>query len=374
MRAGWLALVAAAGVGGCSDPVIQMTLQAPSGDFDASCIASVSVYGLGPTYEQDGVSYKSACVDLPMSQPTLADVQAALHGTVTLAIPDGGLAKIIVLGNASSCEALPNDGPESADLIFYSQADYVGDAIELPMTPNVQCATSSVTVTAVDLVALAATSKCSQSLEPDNPNGATINPGTFSTNPFFPGALFSGGIVYGELASGVATANGARVAVVSGACEAYWAGDNNWDALSCQLATPSVCNPATREVGVIELGVATPTADQSLIAQYGPVTFGLVYQGGGDTGGPVANATVTLDDPSAGAVVYYGLNASAAAGAGALTKLATSDGGGSTGSAGLFGVYTSGLHQITVTGAGVTQKVTIAAQSTDPGTAIIRLK
>lgn len=366
MRTAALLLLLAA----CSDPVVDMSLQLPAGTsaFDTSCLASVSIYAKGQTFTQDPTDYKQACIDLPMAAPTFAGVQAVLHGQVSLPIPDSGLSGVSVLGNSLTCATIPPARIATADLIFYASAPYIGDAITLPMTPSLACPTSTVTAMPVDMLKLATTHQCSMSHVTDSAN-AGVNVGTLSPSPFLPGVLFSGGIAGSALLGGVATIASARTMVAANTCLALYAGDDALDALSCAQTTPAACAAAGQiEIGVLASETAGATLDQTLASQYGPATFGLVYSGTGETGAPVSGATVTLDDETAGAVVYYDVPAAAVGGTGGLTKLTTR----TTSASGMFVVYATGFHTLTIAQNGRTMKVRIAAVIDDPGTVIAR--
>jgi hypothetical protein len=369
VRPAALALVTLAG---CADPVVTMSLQLPSGasSFDTSCAASVSIYALGATYKQDTTDFKQACVDLPTTASTLADVPTAVHDLVSLPIPSTGLANVIMFGNAAPCAQLPAaaQAPITADLIFYAGAAYDGNDIVLPLQPNIQCPTTQVTIMPVDMLALATTHKCSMSAIAGANAGIDI--GTFSPDPIGSDAIWSGGTLGGALGSGIVNITKGRTEVADGSCVALWGGDQATDGMSCQATTAPVCAGSVDELGVISFAAAGMTVDLALVKQYGPVTFGLVYSGSADTGAPATGATVTLDDPSAGTVEYFDVPPAAVAGTAGLTKLSQA----STNATGMFAVYANGMHAITVSQGGRTKTTEIAAQTSDPGTAIIRLQ
>ena len=128
-------------------------------------------------------------------------------------------------------------------------------------------------------------------------------------------------------------------------------------------AAPTLCaGPNELEIAAINGVVAFNSIDTALTQKYGQPVFGAVWKASPAatvTKAPIAGATVALEDPTQGKVVYVEPGAS---------KL-TATAGTSTGPSGMFIVYLKGESSTVIVRSGASQqRYTIASQAALPPT------
>jgi hypothetical protein len=144
----------------------------------------------------------------------------------------------------------------------------------------------------------------------------------------------------------------------------------NGGARCVEDALPTLCGaPGEVELPIIAMDFSYQSRDLALVAQYGEPLFGAVWEvGAGATKVPVTGATVTLDDPSQGTVVYVERSPT-------NTKLQQRVGAASTTGEAFFMVYAKGPPTtITVTSPlHNPQKYKIATSADYPATLVAAL-
>lgn len=329
----------------CAEPVIEMKLdmpqQVPAG-FDVSCVSSITVLAHGEFLgsETEPPEVVRQCVDVT-GMSSFDDLRNAMAGQFTLDLPDSGLLGITLRGSTGSCDELP----DFHEAIFYGGSPATGDSLRIPVVPNLSCTARGkvLPVHPVDVLALSATKQC-----PVTTNGRAFagNYRPILLGDELPPMTFE----FGESASSQWMAGTARIEVFSQAASAKTCVGAGYGSPAevagarCVEDTTSVCAaPGELELPIIASDYAFQSLDFDLIRAHGDPVFGAAWEvGTAATKVPVAGATVTLEDPSQGTVVYVDKGP---------TKFTVRPGATSTGPDGFFLVYVKGAPtNITVTG------------------------
>lgn len=353
------ALLFAFALGACAEPAIEMKLglpkQLPAG-FDLSCVTAIEVLAHGEFGGDDTTppDIERDCVDV-QGMSTFADVRAAMAGQFTLDLPDSGLFGLTLRGSTGTCD----DVPDYHEAVFYGGANAGSDSITIPVVPNLSCAMRGkvVAVHPVDMLALSTTKTC-----PVASDGRAFS-GNF--RPLLlgneaPAMTFE----FGSSASSQWTAGATRIETFAQAASpttcvgaGYGSPAEIGGARCIEDVTPSLC-AATGEIelGTIAFDYMYQSRDMDLIAQFGEPVLGAAWETGA-TKAPIAGATVTLEDPTQGVVVYVDK--------GTTGRFVPRPGATSTSADGFFLVYLKGAPtNITVTGpnhASVRYKVATSA-------------
>jgi len=360
---GYVVGVAALVAGGCGDKVIELNFQAPAASvatqYNVSCVRAVRVDLDGANYPENGGDYEQDCIDIEPGSATFSQILDRLRGEIDVALPASGLSGVEVYGHAGACDSAR---PQDFDLVFYSSAAYVGqDTLVLPMTPNVSCEPVDTVVRPIDILKLVATKQCAMAAWTEGKLALT----TVMTTPFTGDAYWWGGQYSAPIVNGVAAIRG-NTKVSQRACLAIGLYTTDWYGVTCVGPNDQrVCATGSEiEAPMIDLDVHTASQDLAKITEWGSLLVGVVY---GTQ--PIAGATVTLDDPQSGEVVYFDLPPGVEMGTGALTVHA----GQSTSASGLFGIYTDALTNITVTANGKTVKRTVVGNDDTASTVIVKM-
>ena len=304
----WLYLIAL-GAFGCSSPSLDMSLEVPQqmpANFDLSCVTSIYTVAVGEDdYDSFEGDFDEDCIDVT-NLKDYSDVQRAMSGQFTLDIPDSGLAAIEVYGTRGAC------GDEQPhDAIFYGGVPVANNKIaRIKLDSNLSCtARKPYTVRVVDMLQLAATKQCGAVA------AGSVNAGNVRDFPYVDGtyrSLFE----YGDSASsqwtnGTTRIDGYTSALPASTCTAVSYDGGNplvgpGGTRCIDDTTPTLCGqPGEVELGMLPFDFAGQSRDPALAAEYGDPLFGVVYEAStAMMKTSVAGATVTLDDPSQGKVVY----------------------------------------------------------------------
>ncbi len=319
------------GLGACADPAIDMSLQLPQmppANFTLDCVTSISVAAIGE-FEGDEnrpPDIESDCIDV-QGITTFADVQTKMRDQFSLAIPDSGLVGIVLRGSAGTCSDQGfNEG------VFYGGANAAGDSIRIPVVPNLSCNMRgrATKVHPVDLLALTQTKQCA-AMTAGRVFAADYRPLLVGTDMTLEGGTSASSI----WTNGATTVETFAQAASSKTCVAVGYESLDSGGSRCvEDGQPLVCGaPGEIELPIIPFDYMFQSRDPQLVAQYGEPVLGAAWEAStAATKVPLANATVTLDDPSQGTVVY-------------VDRAATSfvkRTGTSTGPDGLFLVYIKG--------------------------------
>lgn len=360
-------------VTGCADPVIEMSLRMPTANqmpanFDLSCVTAVDVIVAGNDKGSDETppDQRRDCVDLASGPSSFAALKSAISGKVDLKLPESGLAGVSIRGRRGTCA----DANRYYESVFYGGAGYVDgqDAMTIPVVANIGCNTQrKYSVSTVDLFAIASTKTCTTALPP-----LTKNPYVYAGNirplmmgPDFPMMTFDYGESYAVPdAAGKATIDSFSAAGTPRSCIALGFDSDTAYAGSCINTTaPTLCaGPNELELATVDDLLAFASIDTTLVREYGQPVFGAVFKASPaatTTKAVVTGATVELEDPTQGKVVYVDLGAS---------KL-TPNNGTSTSASGLFIIYLKGEPTgVIVKGGGSQQRYTVASTGMEPST------
>jgi hypothetical protein len=360
MRFAWLLGLAAA----CSDKTVDLALLLPSSqvaaEYDTSCVSAVRLYLVGKDYPTTG-DYTTGCYDLPPGTPnaTFAQVRDAIAGRFEVDVPPSGLATLELYAHNGTCTA---SREYDFDLTFYAETPFIGqDPIELPVIPNLSCATSSVTVRAIDVLALVETNDCAMATW----QGGRVALSTAAPLPSTSTTLWWGGQINAPVVDGVATLTGSTKTGPN-TCLAIGFLDNlGFFGFTCVApAEQRVCaQPGELEAPMVDYDLWNASLDLAKENLYGGMIIGAVM----GSGGPVSGATVALDEPdqAKGQVVYL----DPPIGDGGFVERPDS----ATGPSGLFAIYTRSPVRMTITGNGTTVRRRAAAVSTYAGAMLVKL-
>jgi hypothetical protein len=328
-------------LGACAEPAIEMSLKLPPtvpAGFDVSCVTAIDVLAVGEFQgdEDTPPDLEGDCIDVA-GMSSFDDIRRAMAGQFTIDIPDSGLVGLSVRGSTGTCA----DIPAYHEAVFYGGAPATGDSVQIPVVPNLSCNMRGkvLPVHPVDLLALSSTKTCP----------VTTDGRAFSANfrPLLLGdQLPTMTFEYGSSASSQWTGGTTRVEVFSQAASAQTCVGVGYGSPSeigggrCVEDQPALCAaPGELELPIIAFDYMFQSRDVNLVAQYGEPVLGAVWETG--TKLPVAGATVTLEDPTQGTVVYVEKG---------TTKFTPKPGATSTPADGFFMVYLKGPPtNITVT-------------------------
>jgi hypothetical protein len=351
---------------GCADPSIDMSLKMPAANqmpanFDLSCVTAVEVSAVGNQQESMDApaDVHSECVDLVKAPTSFADIRNAIAGKFDLKLPQSGLAGVKIRGTVGAC----SDKLRFYEANFFGGTPYAGeDSLSIPVVPNISCnATKSYTVSTIDLRALTQTKQCAMSL----PTGT--GPINFAGNirPSLLGAPFPK-MIWEDGPSDVQPDDQSKALVASWSAAAtprscigmgYDSSTNT--AESCiNPGSLTLCAGANEiELPVIDFSFAGASVDTAIARDYGQPVFGAIYKQSAATvltKAPIVGATVELEDPTQGKVVYVTPTS---------TKYVPIQGGTSTGPDGLFMVYLKGEAATLIVKSGTSQqRYTVATQ------------
>jgi hypothetical protein len=363
-------------LGACADPAIEMSLKLPTAPagFDVSCVTSITTVAIGNNQgdEQTPPDVEGHCIDVA-GMGSFDDVRSEMAGKFTLPLPSSGLLGLTVNGSMGRC-----DDVDFYESVFYGGAPARGDSVEIPIVASLSCNMQNkpISVHPIDMLALATTKACPVTTE-GRVFAASYRPLMLGDD--MPTMTFE----FGNSASsqwqpaGMPGAGTTKVAVFAQAASAstcvavgYESLTQNGGARCVEDALPTLCAPAGEiELPIMAMDFSYQSRDLTLVAKYGEPVFGAVWEvGAGATKIPVTGATVTLDDPNAGTVVYVERSIT-------NTKLQQRVGAASTAGEAFFMVYTKGAPT-TITVASplhAPQKYKIASSADYPATLVAAL-
>ncbi len=357
---------------GCADPVIEMSLRMPNANqmpanFDLSCVTAVEVVIAGNDQGslETPPDRTTSCIELATAPTSFAALRTAISGKVDTKLPQSGLAGVSIRGRMGGCSG-EFDQNES---VFYGGAGYIDgqESMTVPVVANISCNTKKTyAVSTVDLLALGRTKQCAMSLP------TTGQPIVYAGNirPRMMGPDFP--LMAWEDGAGFAPPDAAGKAMIASfgapgtprSCIAMGFGSMTSFAGSCvNPAALTLCGgPGEIELPVVDDLIAFASMDPALTQQYGDPVYGAVYKASPATTitkAAVSGATVELEDPTQGTVVYVDPGAN---------KLVPT-GGTSTSASGMFMIYLKGEPATVIVKSGSTQqKYTVASTVTQYAT------
>ncbi len=359
MRAGWLGCVVLIG---CAQPSIELRLEMPesSANFDMSCLTAVDVMGFSNSMLEEAQPDIGLHADEFNEQPacavvanvtSFADLESQLQGQIDVPLPAGGLTAIELRGRAGSCNQLPY-----GQALVYGGGQYLSGAsfVSVAVEPNISCQTATkMKVQPIDMLGLIADPAHACKLQADTSNGdvtypAVIRPSELATMADIPDQMmFEAGTDYEPLGDdGTATVS-TYSAAVAGSCIAVARESEAFIGSTCvNHGAPTLCasDASTVELPIVSGAKSDPVYDDALITQYGLPVIGFVWSKTDTTKAPLANATVSVADPTKVQIIYMDV----VNGNLATTML------GATNDKGIFLIYTSGVTTITVSAPGHT--------------------
>jgi hypothetical protein len=350
------------GIAACADPVVDMKLVLPKSDtMSPQCITAVEVHANGTTYPSVQADQTRSCIEISAGN-TYASVRDAIAGKFTLQVPESGLASLEVYGLSGPLPCSDDDTPFAApNLLFFGSGDYIGqDTIDLPITPNLDCATEPVKVRMVDMFALMGGATCANAMMPDANAGVGL--GTLAPRLHGKGVELFGNLDGGDLASSVASFTG-HTHVGTRSCLAIDGGNNDAGSLGCVIGGTPVCAGAGElEAPYFSNAIADMAYDLDSVssAQFPDVIIGSVWSNGA-TKAPVSGATVEVDTNHAKVVYVEPANGG--------TTFQIRDG--ATGPSGLFILYTDTLVLAKIHAGTSMRTVTLGAMDLTPAGAMI---
>jgi hypothetical protein len=336
-------------VSACADPVVDMELVLPQQSMNTSCVTAVEVHANGATYPQVKDDRVISCIDI---QPgaTYAAVRDSIRGKFSLGVPDTGLASLEIYGWAGVAACKDDMDPfVTPDLMFFGSAEYIGqDTIQLPITPNLDCARSNVKVRLVDMFALIGGATCTAaSTFADGAAGAGL--GTLVPKAYGKGVELYGNIDGANTLANLVSFEG-YTKTGTKSCLAIDGGGADGGSTGCVIGGTSVC-AGVGEIEHVLLSNAIlandANFDNAIAAKFPGIVIGSIWNAGKT---PIAGATVDVP-ASHGKVIYVDLNGT--------TLTARSQA--STGPSGLFMLYADTLVNAKVTANGATRNVTLGA-------------
>lgn len=336
-------------IAGCADPVVEMELVLPQQSMDTSCVTAVEVHANGATYPQVKADRVVSCIDI---QPgaTYAKVRDAIRGKFELGVPDTGLASLEIYGWAGVAACKDDMDPfVTPDLMFFGSAAYIGqDTIQLPITPNLDCARSPVKVHLVDMFAMLGGANCATaSTFADGVGGAGL--GTLVPKAYGKGVEMYGNIDGSTTIGNLISFQG-YTKTGTKSCLAISGGSDVAGSTGCVVGGTPMC-AATGEIEHVILSNAilanAANFDNGIAASFPGIVIGSVWSAAKT---PVAGATVEVSSTH-GKVVYVDVQ-------GTTLKVRTAN---MTGPSGLFMLYADTLVTAKVSANGATRNVTLGA-------------
>lgn len=359
--------------GGCADPVIEMTLRMPNANqmpanFDLSCVTAVDVVIAGNDKggDQAPPDQTRSCIDLASPPSSFAALKSAIAGKVNVGLPQSGLAAVSIRGRAGNCD---NSG-HNYESVFYGGAGYIEgqQSMIIPIVANVSCGTKKTySVSTVDLLSIVRTKTCAMSLPPlsNKPVLYAGNIRPLMMGPEFPLMAFDYGASFvGADAAGKGQIEAYAAPGTPRSCIAIGFDTAGTYAGSCIYAgVPTLCGaPNEVELATMDDLIAFASIDTVLVKQYGLPVYGAVFKASPAataTKAVITGATVELEDPTQGKVVYVDPTSS---------KLAP-NGGTSTSASGMFMIYLKGEPTaVIVKSGGSQQRYIVASTGSEPAT------
>ncbi len=328
-----LAILASA----CGDAAIDMRLGLPtaaqSQGFDLSCVSAIRVdvrgYDLGDeTHSPDTIS---KCIDLSTPPKSFGDIQRAMSGQFSFGLPKSGLAGVAIRGSMGACT-----DPIDHEPVFYGGAPSSGgDSLTIPLIPNISCdKKKTYTTRPIDLLALVDTKTCVTPTDQPFAAAGDFRPQMLGEN--FSTVLIDWGTEAAPV-NGLAAIDSFSGTAATDTCIALLdAGMSSGGGNCVNPSATQLCAQAAGELDVpaISYAVEEPSVDTNLLKQYGGVVFGGVWEAStAATKVPLAGATVELEDPTQGTVLYVSRG---------TAKLEPISGARGTGTDGLFIAYIKG--------------------------------
>jgi hypothetical protein len=347
----------------CADPVLEMELVMPKTEtMGTQCITHVEVFANGATYPQNGNDFVSSCLEVSAGS-TYASVREAIQGKFTLGMPNTGLSSLEIYGWSGPARCNFDENSAWPNLLFYGKADYIGqDTVELPITPNLDCASEPVKVRSVDMMALVNGGTCATAANVGMGGYAAL--GTLMPSMYRKGLDWNGGVDGALLVDNLATFTG-HTKVGSKSCLGVDGGSMIGGSTGCVIGGGTVCAGA----GEIEhawipndIFASALSFDQEQLAKFPSPTLVSVWSNGA-TKTTVGGATIEVD-PAHAKVFYVDPPAT-----GQVALRARTDG--ATGPSGLALVYADTLVSATVKANGATRTVTLGAPNQEVAGAMI---
>lgn len=352
---------------GCADPVIGMEIVMPAEQtFDTSCITAAEIRVTGTDFLADFDDHEDECIEIQGGTSYTA-IRDAMRGKFDIDITDTGITGIEIFGwsGVTACQiSLEHDPFLSPDLLFYGHASYIGqDRIDVPIAPNLNCATTNVNVRMYDMFALVAGATCQAANTTVGDTGVGV--GTLLPREYGKGSVWFGNMNGGNTMNNMSSFS-ARTQTGSKSCLAFDGGGEMWGgSTGCFVGGTSVCaGPGEYEHPIVPNSILARAEnfDVQLMTKFPGVVFGSVWSSGA-TKTPVAGATVSIDQAH-GKVIYLDApNAS-----GVLAARADQSG---TGPSGLFVLYTDTLINAKITAGALTRMVTLGSADTTSAAAMI---
>lgn len=338
----------------CADPVVEMELVLPQQSMDTSCITAVEVHANGATFPQVKEDRVISCIDI---QPgaTYAKVRDAIRGKFELDVPDTGLASLEIFGWSGVAACKDDMDPfVTPDLMFFGSGEYIGqDTIQLPLTPNLDCARSTVKVRLVDMFALLGGATCANaSTFADGEAGAGL--GTLVPKAYGKGVEMYGNIDGSSTIANLISFEG-YTKTGAKSCLAIDGGSAMGGSTGCVIGGNSVCAGAGEIEHVLlanDILANDANFDNSIAASFPGIVIGTIWNNGA-TKTPIAGATVEVS-AAHGKVIYLDAPTN-----GSTTLQVRPQA--STGPSGLFMLYTDTLVNAKITANGSTRTVTLGA-------------
>jgi hypothetical protein len=364
-----LALGASIAAAGCADPVIEMTLRMPNANqmpanFDLSCVTAVNVIVAGNDKGSDETppDQTHECIEIASGSSSFAALKSAIAGKVDLNLPQSGLAGVALRGRAGDCA----DDGRDYESVFYGGAGYIDgqESMTIPVVANISCgAKKTYAVSTVDLLSIVRTKTCAMSLPPlvDQPVLFAGNIRPLMMGPDFPLMVWDDGASFVAAdAAGKGPIESYAAAGTPRSCVAVgFDTPTNWGGSCINAGAPTLCGgPNELELATMDDLTAFASIDTALVKQYGQPVYGAVFKASPAataTKAVITGATVELEDPTQGKVVYVDPGAS---------KLVP-NGGTSTGASGMFMIYVKGEPTAVIVKSGGSQQRYIVA--TAPG-------
>lgn len=364
-----LAISAAA----CAEPAVEMSLVLPpESAHDLSCVTAVDLVALpvddrgfldiGDRSFDDDIP----CVELDGPAGSLEDIAASLRGRFELAIPSEGLAGVQLRGRGGRCDEIGS----FHEAMFYGGAMYDdgSDALPIRVARNLSCdAQVTRTVRPIDLFTLVRTKECAAPTEAGEIFAADVRPTLLDGD--FPGVLLEVGESFGDLGPSGTVALQTFSRSFAGTCPAVaWGGATSGGSVCLPddvLERPRACAQA----GEVELPVVSGNApfaelDEDLLFGHPVLVFGAVWSNTG-TRGPIAGATVTVDEGSEAVIQYLDV------GAANVTPLPDAT---ATTASGAFVLHADGVVGLTIAAPGKpTRHIFVGSGTELPGTSLVVL-
>jgi hypothetical protein len=346
----------------CADPIVEMELVMPKSEtMGTQCINAVEVYANGATFPANQDDYVESCIEITAGS-TYASVRDAIKGKFTLGMPNTGLSSLEIFGwsGPGGCNFDENTPPPN--LMFFGKGEYIGqDTVELPIIPNLDCATEPVKIRSI-MMALVGGATCANATNVGMGGYGSL--GTLMPSTYRKGVDFYGGTDGALLVNNVASFTG-HTKVGSKSCLAVDGGSMTGGSTGCVVGGGTVCAGAGEiEHAYIpnEIYASALSFDQAQLAKF-PTAILVSVWSNGATKTPIGGATIEVD--AAHAKVFY-VDPPAT---GQVNLVARGDG--ATGPSGLALVYADTLVSATVKVNGASRVVTLGAPNQEVAGAMI---